>query len=349
MSQLPRADSAVLTSIPASYTRLIAQELGMHARDLPDLLSETDLTVEQLLDEATRLSTKQQIQVIENALRLSQDEGFGLRLGKRLTPPAHGPMGFLASSSPNLLAAVEAIQAFLPTRVSFVQLSLNQNDDKLVISCTFDVEMRPEVSRFMAEICAMVFFSCAEFIIGRPAVEVETHFAHADPGASAGYAEHIPGSVSFSNDDIVVRVPMHLCRIPNVSANHESYALARKQCEAALANLRGAQHSYRRQIETMMLSHPTGTLTEEDAAAALFVSKRTLARRLKKEGVGFRQIRDDLLARQAKSYLRDGQLSVDAIATLLNYHDSANFRRAFKRWCGMPPDQYRIAGDLTLE
>jgi AraC-like DNA-binding protein len=346
MSELTRCGSPALTSIPTSYTRLIAQELGMHARDLPELLSETHLTVDQLLDEATHLTAQQQIQVIENALRLSNDAGFGLRLGRRLTPPAHGPMGYLASSSPNLLAAIEAIQAFLPTRISFARLDLSQRNGQLIIRCSFDVEMHPAVSRCMAEICTMGFFSCAEFIIGRPAYEVETHFAHADPGASAGYANLIPGSVTFSNDDIFVRIPMDLCWIPNVSANYESYALALTQCEATLANHRGAPDSFRRKIETMMLSHPTGGLTEEDAAAALFVSKRTLARRLKEEGVGFRQIRDETLSRQAKSYLRDGRLSVDAIATLLNYHDSANFRRAFKRWCGMSPDKYRLAGDL---
>ncbi|HEY4712796.1 MAG TPA: hypothetical protein VIH30_00915 [Aquirhabdus sp.] len=38
------------------------------------------------------------------------------------------------------------------------------------------------------------------------------------------------------------------------------------------------------QIQKMMLSHPLGELNEEDAAAILFVSKRTLARLLEKEG-----------------------------------------------------------------
>lgn len=334
-----------LASIPTSYTRLIAQELGMNARDVPALLLETDLTVDQLLNEATRLTARQQIQIIENALRLSSDPGFGLRLGRRLTPAAHGPMGYLASSSPNLLAALEAFQAFLPTRMSFVRVDLDEQDDQLIARCSFDIEMNPAVSRFMAEICAMGFFSCAEFIIGRPAHEAETHFTHADPGAGADYASHLPGRVFFSSDELLVRVPIALCQIPNVSASHESYALARAQCEAILADLRNKPDSYRRRVETMMLSPATCTLTEDDAAAALFISKRTLARRLKAEGVSFRQIRDEILARQAKSYLRDGQLSVDAIAALLNYHDSANFRRAFKRWCGMSPEQYRLAED----
>ena len=59
-------------------------------------------------------------------------------------------------------------------------------------------------------------------------------------------------------------------------------------------------------------------------------------------GTSFRKIRDLILSKQASNYLLDSELSVDAIATLLNYHDSANFRRAFKRWFNMSPSAYRL-------
>jgi len=71
------------------------------------------------------------------------------------------------------------------------------------------------------------------------------------------------------------------------------------------------------------------------------MGKRTLSRKLKEENSSFRQVRDEILSRRAATYLRDTQLSVEAIALLLGYHDTASFRRAFKRWFVMPPDQYR--------
>jgi AraC-like DNA-binding protein len=92
----------------------------------------------------------------------------------------------------------------------------------------------------------------------------------------------------------------------------------------------------------MMLSSSLHELNEEQIAAALFMSKRTLARKLAQDGTSFREIRDSILSRQASSYLLESDLSVDAIATLLNYHDSANFRRAFKRWFDLPPSEYRF-------
>ncbi|MHA7924933.1 MAG: AraC family transcriptional regulator [Marinobacter sp.] len=315
----------------------------MQASDLPKLLRETHLTVEELLDEGTRLNAHQQIRVIENALRLAEDDKLGVRIGRRLTPAAHGPLGYLACSSPNLLSAIEAFQAFLPTRISFVRLDRYIDHDHLIVRAILDAKMNPEVSRFMAEICALTLLSCAEFIIGRPAHEVDTFFVHKDPGPAAGHADHIPGRVFFSSGELFVRVPMTLCEVANASASNESYALVREQCEIMLANLPEKSNTCWRKIEIMMISSPAGQLTEDSAAAALFISKRTLARRLKREGTGFREIRDRILARQAGNYLKDRHLSIESVATLLGYHDGASFRRAFKRWYGITPDQYRRA------
>ncbi|WP_373095631.1 AraC family transcriptional regulator ligand-binding domain-containing protein [Zhongshania sp.] len=71
--------------------------------------------------EDTLLTSRQQIQILKNALCLSNDQMFGLRLGKCLTPTTHGAMGFMASSSPNLLATLKAFQTYLPTRVVVVK------------------------------------------------------------------------------------------------------------------------------------------------------------------------------------------------------------------------------------
>jgi len=330
-----------LASIPSNYSRLIARVLRLHVQDLNELLALTQLTSEQFLKEETLLTAQQQIQILHNALRLSNDEAFGLRLGKQLTPPTHGAMGFLANSSPDLLTAVRAFQAFSPTRMSFTRLEIKRSEEWLECYYYIDINVSENIRRCLSEVSAMVFFECAEFIVGRPLIEAETNFTHAEPSYVEHYRQFLPGQFNFSAPKIMIKVPMSLCRIPNVSANHENYLLALRQCEVMLAQLHSNKDTYQYQVQKMMLSHPPGVLCEEEAAAALFVSKRTLARKLNNEGTGFRQIREEILSQQATGYLRESDMSVDAIAALLNYHDSSNFRRAFKRWFKLPPDQYR--------
>lgn len=326
--------------IPSNYARLIARELDLQARDLAGLLHSTQLSTQQLMEEDTLLTAQQLLRIFENALVLAKHDSFGLRFGRRLTPTTHGAMGFLAHSSPNLLLAIEAFQTYLPTRVYFIRLALHREGDFLRCELHFDLDISPAVHRVLTECVLVILLDTAEFIVGRPVDEASISIAHSAPCYSAEYDQYFPGDVTFSATQTCLKLPISLCYIPNASANAENYVLAQQQCESMLAQLNTNQRT-EYQVQKMMLSQPPGTLTEEEAAAALFISKRTLARRLKKEGTSFRQLRDKILSQLAGDHLRCSQLSVDAIAALLNYTDRANFLRAFKRWFQMTPSEYR--------
>jgi len=330
-------------TIPSNYSRLIARALGLLVQDLPKLLAHTNLSVDEFLDESTLITADQQITLLENAFSISGDEAFGLAIGKMLTPAAHGAMGFLVNSSPNLMTALQGFQTFSPTRMSFVSLDLRAEGDWLSVYYHVELDLKPEILRCITEASAITFFDCAEHLLGHPLNSAITSFIHPKPNYNARYSDCIPGEILFSQTHTIVKIPIEACREHNVSANHENYQLAFKQCEQMLSTINSDERSYTYKLQKLMLSHPPGTLSEDDAAAAMFVSKRTLARYLERENSGFRKIRDDILCQQAQDYLRNSRMSVEAIATLLNYHDSSNFRRAFKRWNNQTPDQYRKA------
>ena len=332
-------------TMPASYSRLIARVLSLRERDLPILLNSTGITVKEFLQEKLMITAQQQVQILANALLLSEHKEFGLLLGQQLTPLAHGTMGFLANSSPNFLTALKAFQTYSPTRTNFthVQVTIKTEHGQEWIECYhhIDIEMHTDIERCMAEAAAMSFFECARFIIGREIDEALTYFAHPEPKYSERYQQYLPGKVHFNNIHTCVKIPLALCLVPNASANHENYLLAMRQCEAMLSQLQADNKSCKYQVQKIMLSSPSSQFSEEEIAAKLFISKRTLARRLVKENTSYRYLRDEILSKQASEYLKDDNLSVEAIAALLAYHDSSNFRRAFKRWFGLSPQEYR--------
>ncbi|WP_407304662.1 AraC family transcriptional regulator ligand-binding domain-containing protein [Acinetobacter sp.] len=331
-----------ISNIPSNYARLIGRELALNIRELSQLLQFTQLTTEQFMQDDTLLTARQLVQILQNSSTLSKHADFGLRLGKRLTPTTHGAMGFLVNSSPNLLMALKAFKEFIPTRISFARLSIEYNEHSVNMSLHFDIQLSEQVHRLLAETCAVILFECAEFIVGRPIHEAKICFAHAEPNYSQAYHHYLAGHYSFAAPEIKAEFPLNLCNIPNASANQDSYLLARQQCENMLQQLKPSKQSYVYMIKKMMLSSSLHELSEEQIAASLFMSKRTLARKLALDGTSFRDIKDSILSEQARSYLLESELSVDAIAALLNYHDSANFRRAFKRWFDLPPSEYRF-------
>ena len=71
------------------------------------------------------------------------------------------------------------------------------------------------------------------------------------------------------------------------------------------------------------------------------MSERTLRRKLKNESVSFRALFDEVRDLLAIEYLTKTTLTVADIAHLLSYSETVNFRRAFVRWNGMTPSEYR--------
>ena len=80
-----------------------------------------------------------------------------------------------------------------------------------------------------------------------------------------------------------------------------------------------------------------------DAAAYLGTSISTLKRRLREHACTYQEVLDSARREQALVELLLNDASVDAISERLHFHDSSNFRRAFKRWTGTTPSLLKSA------
>lgn len=76
-------------------------------------------------------------------------------------------------------------------------------------------------------------------------------------------------------------------------------------------------------------------------ARALGTSARTLQRRLCEQELTFNEIVDEVRASMSKELLANADLALGEIALLLGYSQMSPFVRAFKRWTGTTPGEYR--------
>ncbi|HET9831018.1 MAG TPA: helix-turn-helix transcriptional regulator, partial [Vicinamibacterales bacterium] len=79
-------------------------------------------------------------------------------------------------------------------------------------------------------------------------------------------------------------------------------------------------------------------------ARRLGMSSRSLQRRLSAEGVSFQSLLDEARKEAAARYVAESTLSLAEVAYLIGYSEPAPFHRAFKRWYGATPDQFRKRG-----
>lgn len=79
-----------------------------------------------------------------------------------------------------------------------------------------------------------------------------------------------------------------------------------------------------------------------DAIAALWaMAPQTLRRHLRDEGQGFQQIKDELRRDAAIACLARPELTLPEIAQRLGFSEASTFHRAFKKWTGVAPGEYR--------
>ena len=303
---------------------------------------DTDIASEEFLNDDTMLTEAQTIKVASNAMRITDQPALGLLLGHSLTPGTHGPLGFLASTSSDLRSAIRAFGDYAPTRVSFV--SIQSNEKAKWLDCQLNARINADdcVYRMTIEALALTFLSVIQFVLGRPLNEGRMSFTFSRPNYADEYAKFFPCEIDFNASQNHLIIPSEVLDTANIFSDHENYQLALARCQSLLEQIPKQRSLMSDRVRKLLLSAPPGQLSEVAAAEALCISVRTMARHLAAEGSGYRILKEEILITLAQSYLRETTLPIESIASLLHYHDSASFRRAFKRLTKTTPAEFRI-------
>ena len=181
-----------------------------------------------------------------------------------------------------------------------------------------------------------------ESVLGRAAEEAVIQFEYPEPGYVDRYREYLHAPYTFGCERTVLTgSPRTSPTAANSTGDTEAYRVAQDLCNSLLAQTPAAKRSMSDRVRTLLLAQPRVSVTEDEVARALFVSKRTLVRRLAKENSTYREIKAQVVSDLARRCLLESRQSMDSIATLLGYCDAAAFRKAFRNRHGMAPGEYR--------
>lgn len=96
------------------------------------------------------------------------------------------------------------------------------------------------------------------------------------------------------------------------------------------------------QVQWLLRRAITGGRPEiRSVASELAISERSLQRRLQEEGHSFQSLLSNTRRDLAHEYLADASLDISEIAYLLGYDDQGSFYRAFQKWEGQTPSEWR--------
>lgn len=227
--------------------------------------------------------------------------------------------------------------------------------------CICSEVMRLEVHTNTDSICLHIFPNCPESVSihqiegftaslcdilqsARNLTPAKIEFTHSSPeNSSQSLYKTVLGTTPTFNQ------PITKIQYPN--QNRDCFTTETRPSEASFVHIQSMEAVKHREIDTeswqtrcnflleilMLYGEPNKSILAE----LLAVTPRTLQRHLEREGTTFREMLNALRQRLAAEHITNQQLSCEDIAFMLGYQDAAHFFRAFKRWYGTPPGQYR--------
>ncbi len=312
--------------------------------DVNALRKAAGLTDAMLADPDGRVAAERHVALWEAISLDPRAVSFGLWLGKNMSLGTLGVVGYVMQHAPDLRAALASLERFNGLLGDGVGPHVSERGEQLVLH---RVEP-PRLARLQAVSIAAplgtvtILRELANLRVGEP-LALEAAFQH--PPLPADALSELESSIGcplrFNESETRLVLSRAALERPVVAPNHGLFAYLERHAETLQARVRATASIAGRVRELLTLRLREGEPEQGTVARQLALSERTLQRRLQDEGVTFAGLLDEVRADLSRMYLGDSQLAVFEIAFLLGYSEPSAFNRAFRRWTGQTPSEFR--------
>jgi AraC-like DNA-binding protein len=284
------------------------------------------------------------------ALHLSADRtkrhDFGLRTGMRADLASLGVLGYLIANARSVGMGLQTLREFLQVHdegatpyliveAGVAQLGYEVLEVGIVGADQMSFGAVAIGANILRAICGPGFeMRSVTFSFPRPA-EVST------------FRSFFKAPVSFNAERTAVAFDAVWLEQPVRGADPYLREILDAKVRDALAMRGDAFENRLRRVVRSLLA--AGQCSQKEIARAFGMSRRSLRRRLEDSGFSFRSIVDEARHAAACNLLGSSKLSIVEVAAALGYADSSSFARAFRRWCGASPADWRRGERRALE
>lgn len=278
-------------------------------------------------------------QMLEQAAAQLANPLLSLHVGQAITAQHLGILGTVLSACENLGAALQRLERY--QRLIFDVVPMRHRIGDGWIDLIWDIsQYRP--GRLVEETGYSVLLQFARVLTRSPLKPLAVRFAHGAAGDVRTYEEHFGCPVLFAHPEPGLRCSLDFLATPLRSPDPGLIALLERHADTLLARLPQQAEFVEKLRKSIIDSLREGTPDIETISAKLFCSSRTLQRRLRRVGTGFRSELNLVRHELAVSYLRDPRLQIAEIAMLLGDSEHSAFTRAFRERTRETPLETRL-------
>ena len=330
-----QARPATLRVGGAAEILAVLQDFGV---DPDEVLTEAGIDRELFADPDNLITYAARDRLFRQCVSRTGCQYFGLLVGQRMNLKALGLVGLLMRTSPNAGRALVSIVNLLHLHSQGAVMALRVDED--VAMLTYDAfEPGLEATDQTGAGAVAMMLNVMRTLCGPDFRPIEASFGHRRPADIEPFrkffkvplyfdAEHY--ALVFSRDWLDVRPP---------GADDELQQLLQKQVDVLESRYSLAFPDQVRQVLRSALV--TGYFSESEIAALFSMHSHTFRRRLDASATSFHELVDECRFEMAREMLLNTSLSVSEISASMGYSRASSFIRAFRRWSGVTPGEWR--------
>jgi AraC-like DNA-binding protein len=314
-----------------------------------ELLKRSGIDPAELQNDDNRVPFSKYVALLRTAKELSNDPALALHFGEAIDMSEMSLVGQVSSNSGTMDDDVALLNRYAPLALE-VEGGRDRFHLERIGKQLWFVDARPNPND-IPEITEMVFARAVcgiRRVLGETPMVKIVQVTHAAPEYRAEYDRIFRVPVVFESDRNALllseRAWWTLRR--KVSSRYAS-RIFRAHAESLLERLNSSKSTRARVERLLMPVLHTGEARMATVACALALSRQTLFRKLRAEGVTFETVLDELRRKMALHYLNTERVSIDETAYRVGFSSPSAFSRAFKRWTGSGPRTYLSEQDSS--
>lgn len=328
--------------VPMQLPRVLVETARGQGAALESLLKGTGLSRDVFDNPRARISYAQYGTLALNALEATGNPSLGLDFGNNIHLGNLGMLGLSLLTSSTAKEALDVALTYARVVSPGFAVGMREEGDDAVLSLRTTVPMGP-IHRFAVESTLACLRNAANFLL-QGAGKTSSHGArlrldYPAPEYAERYRELTSATISWNAPAVEVLFPRAVLDLPLGFGDPLTNADARRHCDFELSQLPGT--GLLEQVRALLGKTPGEYLSLQELARELGTSSRSLRRALSRLGSSYQTLLFEVRREHALDFIRSPHLSVEGLAQKLGFSDARAFRRAFKRWTGYTPSDYR--------
>lgn len=322
------------------YAEVLLQQ---HAAMFRPFLERAGLGLDVLDHPERQIPLSNYVQLLEIAAE-ALDPALGLKLGQGLLNDTPSPT-LLGGFGHGVRAAAD-VRAFLEFAMRYLVVHAHANEVSWqAVGEQLEIRYRisdPSITRHRqdAELCFAALYTRLREVTAGKFAALRVDFVHERLADTHEHEKAFACPIRFGQPANLMVWPLAMLDEPLVTADPRLFQ----------ALLPGLEEARRRRLADTDLTARLGLAIEaclasgislDEIAGQLCMSKRTLQRRLQELDLEFNDLVEEIRQALALDLVRRSSLNLTEIATRLGYNESSSFTRAFRRWTGLSPREYR--------